>query len=123
MAYRLHLFPALTLLVIALAVQFQLSRWMLQSPKWSTPRRRATVACANLLLAGLCSAGYLLGFNRVSRHVPLWWSTWVEAAALFLSMALIVLFAGVAVWRTGEKFRPGRRAFFRAAGGAIVAAP
>jgi predicted MPP superfamily phosphohydrolase len=96
---------------------------MLQSPKWSTPRRRAIVACANLLLAGLCSAGYLLGFNRVSRHVPLWWSTWVEAAALFLSVALIVLFAGVAVWRTGEKFRPGRRAFFRAAGGAIVAAP
>jgi predicted MPP superfamily phosphohydrolase len=47
----------------------------------------------------------------------------VEAAALFLWMALIGLYLGVVVWRTGGKFRPGRRAFFRAAGGAIAAAP
>jgi hypothetical protein len=47
----------------------------------------------------------------------------VEAAALFLWMAFIALFLGVVTWRTGEKFRPGRRAFFRAAGGVIVAAP
>src|ERR1039457_2994313 len=123
MAYRLHVFPALTLLVISLAVQFQLSRWILRSPKWSTTRRRTVVVFASLVLAGLSSSGYLLGFNRVSRHVPMWWATWVEAVALFLCLAFIAAFLGAVVWRTGSKFRPGRRLFFRAAGGAIMAAP
>jgi predicted MPP superfamily phosphohydrolase len=123
LAYRLHLFPALTLLVISLAIQFQLSRWILRSPKWCSRSRRAIVAIVNLVLAGLCGAGYLLGFNRVSRHVPMWWATWIEAGALFLSMTFIALFAGAVVWRAGAKFRPGRRLFFRAAGGAIMAAP
>src|SRR5258708_25228360 len=123
MAYRLHLFPALTLLLISLAIQFQLSRWILRSPNWSSQGRRTIVAIADLLLAGLCSSGYLLGFNRVSRYVPLWWATWIEAVALFLSMAFIALFFGALVWRAGARFRPGRRAFFRAAGGGILAGP
>jgi predicted MPP superfamily phosphohydrolase len=123
MAYRLHVFPALTLLVISLAVQFQLSRWILRSPKCSTTLRRKLVVFVSLFLAGLSCAGYLLGFNRVSRHVPPWWATWVEAVALFLCMAFIAWFLGAVVWRTGSKFRPGRRLFFRAAGGAIMAAP
>src|SRR5579872_1861206 len=123
MAHRLHLVPQLLLLLIALAIQFQLTRWILRNPKWSTPGRKKVLLLANLVLAGICGAGYLLGFQRVSRHVPLWLSTWEEALALFMWMALIGLFIGAAVWRAGSKFQPPRRSFFRVAGGAIMAAP
>ncbi len=123
MAHRLHLVPQLILLLIALAIQFQLTRWILHDPKWSTPGRKRILLLANLVLAGICGAGYLLGFQRVSRHVPLWWSTWEEALALFMWMVLIGVFIGTAVWRAGSKFQPPRRVFFQTAGGAIMAAP
>src|SRR5260370_12392070 len=123
MAYRLHLFPALTLLLISLAIQFQLSRWILRSPNWSSQGRRTIVAIADLLLAGLCSSGYLLGFNRVSRYVPLWWATWIEAVALFLSMAFIALFFVALFWRSGPQLPPSRPAFFRPPGAGTASSP
>src|SRR5262249_40408608 len=95
----------------------------LRNPKWSTRARKKILLGANLVLACICGAGYLLGFQRVSRRVPLWFSTWEEALALFLWMALIGLFFGALIWRTGAKFEPRRRALIRAAGGAIMAAP
>jgi predicted MPP superfamily phosphohydrolase len=121
--HRLHLFPGLTLLLVTFILQSILSWWTWRSAHCSTWIRRTLLVFVNVLLAGLFTLSYLLGFHRVMRHVPMWQATWIEAAGLMLSMALIGLFCGAVLWRQASRFRPERRVFIKAAGGALVAAP
>lgn len=123
MAYRLHLFPGLTLLLVSLAIQLQLSWWILRSPKWWSRGRLAILALANILLGGLFTFGYLLGFLRVWRRVPLSLATWTEALGLILAMGLIGLYFGGLLWRSASKFRPERRVFMKVAAAGVMAAP
>ena len=120
---RLHVFPDLTLLAISLAVLAPLAWWSWTYPRWSTPRRRALTAIAALALAGLFCAGYLLGFVRVFRHFPEFIGVWVPAASMIISGLMTGVFLAVALWRVSSSFRPERRAFFRKAGYAALAAP
>lgn len=89
----------------------------------STSRRRTLLAFVNVLLAGLFTSSYLLGFHRVTRHFPMWPATWMEAVGLILSMALIGFFCGAVLWRQASSFRPERRVFIKAASGTLMAAP
>ena len=123
MVYRLHLFPGLTLLAVTFIIQLVLSWWAWHSPKCSTWILRSVLVCANLVLAALFVLSYLLGFHRVLRHVPMWQATWIEALGLILSLALIGLFLGAVLFRQASGFRPERRVFIKAAGGAVMAAP
>jgi predicted MPP superfamily phosphohydrolase len=123
MAFRLHLFPDLTLLVFSAAIQLILSWWIWNNPKWATLGRRVLLALANLAVGGLLVFTYLLGFHRVWRRVPMIWGTWTEAIGITVEMALLGLFAGMLVWRSAPKFQPKRRRFVQGAGAAVMAAP
>lgn len=123
MVYRLHLFPGLTLLILTFLIQATVTWWVWWTPQWSSWPRRMLMGIANLLLAGLFTLSYLLGFNRVLRHVPMWHATWVEALGLILSMALIGFFCGAVLWRQAARFRPERRVFLKATGATCMAAP
>lgn len=96
---------------------------MWRSGNCSTWGRRTFLALGNLLLGGLFTLSYLLGFHRVMRYVPMWHATWIEALGLILSIALIGFFCGALVWRQAARFQPERRVFIKAAGGALMAAP
>src|SRR5579872_1325443 len=122
MAYRLHLFPGLTLLLISFAIQYQLTRWLFQPRPW--PRAfQAFVLAINAAVAGLSSIGYLLGFHRILRHLPVLFITWMEAAALANCVGLVGLFVAVFLWRKVPPMQSHRRAFLRAGIAALVSAP
>lgn len=123
MIYRIHFFPGLVLLLLSLAMQFQLSWWIVRSPRLPIRARAALLVPANILLGALFTLSYLLGFHRVSRHFPLLWSTWIEAAGLILSVGIIGVFCAALLWRQSSSFRPERRAFVKAASIGIMAAP
>jgi predicted MPP superfamily phosphohydrolase len=118
MLYRVHFFPGLCLLILGFGLLFQIVRWVVQRYSW-----RWTImagACGSALL--LC-LGYLLEFNRVVRHFPVWWSTWLECAAIVEPAVLFGLYLGMLSWRRAPKFRSGRRKFFQTTGAALFAAP
>src|SRR5882762_1401248 len=118
MLYRVHFFPGLCLLILGFGLLLQIVRWLLQRYPW-----RWTIvagACGSTVLLAL---GYLLEFNRVLRHFPVWWSTWLECAAIVETAVLFGLYLGMLSWRRAPEFRSGRRKFFRTAGAALFAAP
>jgi len=118
MLYRVHFFPGLCLLILGLGLLFQIVRWRIRHTSWRRTMLAAACGCAVLLILG-----YLLEFNRVIRHFPLWWSTWLECAAIVESVWLMGLYLGMLAWRRAPEFSSPRRKFFRTAGASIVAAP
>src|ERR1051325_6323995 len=106
MIHRLHLFPDLILLFATYTVQLILSVWVWRRPERSTPLWRSTIILTNLFFAALFAMAYLLGFHRVTRRVPMWWATWIEAVGLIADVALIALFVGMFVWRQSSSFQP-----------------
>src|SRR5258708_19529539 len=87
MLYRVHFFPGLCLLILGLALLFQIVRWLLQRYSW-----RWTIVTAACGSAALIFLGYLLEFHRVVRHFPVWWATWLECAGLFVTASLIGIY-------------------------------
>ncbi|HEY6391536.1 MAG TPA: metallophosphoesterase [Bryobacteraceae bacterium] len=118
MLYRVHFFPGLCLLILGFGLLFQIVRWLFQRYSW-----RWTIAAAAWGSALLLSLGYLLEFNRVIRHFPVWWSTWLECAAIVETACLFGLYLGMLAWRRAPEFRSPRRKFFQTAGVALCAAP
>ena len=118
MLYRVHFFPGLCLLILGLALLFQIVRWLLQRYLW-----RWTIVTAACGSAALIFLGYLLEFHRVVRHFPVWWATWLECAGLVVTACLIGIYLGMLAWRRAPDFRSPRREFFRTAGAALFVAP
>jgi uncharacterized protein len=118
MLNRVHFFPGLCLLILGLGLLFQIVRWLIHRYSW-----RWTIALPAAAAAVLLMLGYLLEFHRVIRLFPLFWSTWLECAAIVESVWLIGLYLGLLAWQSARKFTPSRRMFFRTAGAALVAAP
>ena len=118
MLYRVHFFPGLCLLILGLALLFQIVRWVLQRYSW-----RWTIVAATCASALLIVLGYLLEFHRVVRLFPVWWATWLECAGLIVTMCLIGLYLGMFVWRRAPEFSSPRRKFFQTAGAALFVAP
>jgi predicted MPP superfamily phosphohydrolase len=118
MLYRVHFFPGLCLLILGLGLLYQIVRWLIQRYSW-----RWTIAAGACGSALLLALGYLLEFNRVVRHFPVWWSTWLECAAIVETACLFGLYLGMLSWRRAPEFRSGRRKFFRTAGAGLFVAP
>ena len=118
MAYRLHLFPSLFFLILGLALQIPVTRWML-----AHYRRHWMVIAASASGAMLLVLGYLFDFARVMRHFPAQAVCWVQFASLFWTVCLVGLFLGMWTWRSASEFRPERRRFLQATGAALCVAP
>ena len=118
MAYRLHLFPSLFFLILGLALQIPVTRWML-----AHYRRHWMVIAASASGATLLALGYLFDFARVMRHFPAQTVCWVQFTSLFWTVCLGGLFLGMWTWRSAPEFRPERRRFLQAAGAALCVAP
>src|SRR5258706_10473807 len=118
MLYRVHFFPGLCLLILGFGLLCQIVRWLLQRHSW-----RWTIAAGACGSALLLALGYLLEFNRVVRHFPVWWSTWLECAAIVETAVLFRLFLGMLSWRRPPQFPSRRREFFPTPGAVLFAAP
>src|SRR5438132_657610 len=84
---------------------------------------RWSIAAAGCGSALLLIVGYLLEFQRVVRHFPVWWATWLECAGLVEIACVIGIYMGMLVWRRAPEFSSPRRKFFRTAGVTLFAAP
>ena len=91
---RLHFFPGLCMLFLGLGLQLPVIRWLLA---WS--RRHTFIWIGAAASSTLLGAGYLLEFQRVLRHFPVQWWTWLECASLVETMCLIGLSLALLVWR------------------------
>jgi len=114
MLYRVHFFPGLCFLVLGLGLQVLILRLI--------PRRRPLFLGA-LASTVLLFLGYLLEFHRVVRLFPVWWSTWLECAAIVETMLLVALALALSVWRKRPEFQPARRSFLETAAAGLAIAP
>jgi len=115
---RLHFFPGLCLLFLGLGLQFPVIRWLLA---WSP--RHTLIWLGAAASSTLLVAGYLLEFQRVLRHFPVQWWTWLECASLVETIWLIGLSMALLVWRRAPKFDPSRRRLLEAAGAGLCILP
>jgi uncharacterized protein len=114
---RLHFFPGLVLLLLGIGLQFPVIRWL------EPYSRRTFLWIGAAASTALLVLGYLLEFQRVLRHFPVQWWTWLECASLVETMWLIGLSLALLVWRRTPRFDPGRRKLLQAAGVGLVALP
>jgi predicted MPP superfamily phosphohydrolase len=115
---RVHFFPGLCLLFLGLGLQFPVIRWLLDSS-----RRRGLIWLGAAASTALLVAGYLLEFQRVLRHFPVQWWTWLECASLVETICLIGFSLALLVWHQAPQFDPNRRKLLQAAGAGLCIAP
>jgi uncharacterized protein len=115
---RVHFFPGLCLLILGLGLQFPVIRWLLDSY-----RQRRLIWLGAAASTALLVAGYLLEFQRVLRHFPAQWWTWLECASLVETIWLIGLSLALLVWHRTPQFNPARRKLLEAAGAGLCIAP
>ena len=113
-----HFFPGLCLLFLGLGLQYPVIRWLLDSS-----RRRSLIWLGAAASTALLVAGYLLEFQRVLRHFPVQWWTWLECASLVETIWLIGLAMAILAWRQAPQFDPARRKLLQAAGASLCIAP
>jgi uncharacterized protein len=115
---RVHFFPGLCLLILGLGLQFPVIRWLLDSY-----RQHRLIWLGAAASSGLLVAGYLLEFQRVLRHFPAQWWTWLECASLIETVWLIGLAMALLFWHRTPQFNPARRKLLQAAGVGLCVAP
>ena len=114
----IHFFPGLLLLALGVAVEVPIVRWLLErSSKRLLIRLFAVGAAAVMLL------GYLLEFQTVMSHFPVWWATWIDCAGLMVVMGMLAVYVAMLVPRAVPGFRPQRRAFLKTASAGLCLAP
>ena len=118
MLYRVHLFPGFCLLVLGLGFQFQILRLLAER----NVRRRVLVVVA-LASTVLLVLGYLLEFHRILRIFPVFWSTWLECAAILETMMLTGFYLALLALRKRPEFQPARRIFLQTAAAGLAIAP
>jgi predicted MPP superfamily phosphohydrolase len=118
MLVRIHFFPGLCLLALGLGLLVQIARLLLQRNL-----RPGAVFFGSVVSSALLVLGYLLEFQRIARHFSLWWSTWLECAAIVELMCFIGLCLALLIWRGAANFHPARRRFLEAAGAGVSIAP
>jgi predicted MPP superfamily phosphohydrolase len=112
--------PELAGLAFAVGIQFQLARWVLEAPAARRVRYGVWLAAA---LAGTLVVFGVFANLPSSPFPPTWTVYWLRGGGLAWALASAVTFFSVLLLRRVPRFRPDRRGFLRAAGGAFVAAP
>ncbi len=115
---RVHFFPGLCLLFLGLGLQFPIIRLLLDSS-----RRRGLIWFGAAASTTLLVAGYLLEFQRVLRHFPVQWWTWLECASLVETIWLIGLSLALPIWRRAPQFDPSRRTLLQTAAAGLCIVP
>src|SRR5579863_155897 len=97
------------------------------------PAARAGATVRHAILAAwavsltVMTMGFLLSFTRVSRHFPLWFSSWGRGLTILWAMLSAMMFAAYAISRAlptaKPEHSPARRTFLLAAKTAILAGP
>jgi predicted MPP superfamily phosphohydrolase len=116
--HSIHFFPGLCLLLLGIAL-LALTLRLLPEQFARRPAIRIVAAASAVLLA----LGYLLEYHAVIRLFPVWWSTWLECAAIVETVCLIGVYVGVFFWRSVPQFQPGRRRFGRTIGTSLAVLP
>ena len=114
MLFRVHFFPGFCLMVLGLGLQFLILRLL---------PRRSWLRWPAVLSALVLISGYLLEFSRTMRLLPVWWSTWLECAALVETFVLAGFCLALLIWRRRPAFQPARRGFLEAAAAGLGLAP
>jgi predicted MPP superfamily phosphohydrolase len=118
MLLRIHFFPSLCLLILGLVLEWQMVRWFL--PR--VARRRWLFGSA-AVGAAVMLVGYLLEFQRIALRFSVWWSTWLDCAAIMATMGLLAAYLTLLLPRQGSAFQSGRRNFLTAAGAGLSVLP
>lgn len=114
----------LVLLVQAAGVYLLLRGSAARNRKWI---RRLILASGGL--SGIVLIfGFLLLFERVSRHLTVWTGMWIRGSAMLWAMLSILLMGAWLAWRAlaaivNPAHSPARRGFLNASGAALFAAP
>jgi uncharacterized protein len=99
-----------------------------RSPKWI----RGLILTCGGVSAIILILGFLLIFDRVSRHFTVWTGTWIRGSAMVWAMLSVLWMGAWLIWRAlASLMKAGpsaahsndRRGFLRAAGAALFAAP
>lgn len=114
----MHFFPGLCLLFLGLGLQFPVIRWLLDSF-----RQRRLIWLGAAASSALLVSGYLLEFQRVLRHFPVQWWTWIECASVVETMWLIGLSLALLIWRRAPRFDPARRKLLETAAVTLCIVP
>jgi uncharacterized protein len=115
---RVHFFPGLCLLILGFGLQLPVIRWLLDSY-----RQRRLIWLGAATSTALLLAGYLLEFQRVLRHFPALWGTWLECASMVETMWLIGLSLALMIWRRAPQFDPARRKLLETVAVSLSIAP
>ena len=124
----LRALPDLLVLIVSLLGQTLGLVWLL-GWRAAGASRKARLAIASMGLLSLASAvfAFLLRFDRVARHFPVWWLSWGRGLAItwaLLSLFWLVGYPVLWIWsRMGLGHSPARRRFFKTAYTAVLAAP
>jgi predicted MPP superfamily phosphohydrolase len=118
MLLRIHFFPSLCLLILGLVLEWQMVRWFL--PR--VARRRWLFGSA-AVGAAVMLVGYLLEFQRIALRFSVWWSTWLDCAAIMATMGLLAAYLTLLLPRQGSAFQSGRRNFLTAVGAGLSVLP
>ncbi len=90
-------------------------------------RTRHAILSAWAVSLTVMTMGFLLSFNRVYRHFPLWFSSWGRGLTILWALLSVMMFAAYAVSRALPSPKlahsPARRALLLAAKTAVLAGP
>ena len=126
--YLLRILPDLVMVTAALMVQAAGAWWILRRmAPGAGPLARWMVLGGMAVSFTLLVVGFLLRFNRVGRHFPVWlpgWGRGTVMAYALLSMAWLAIFALTEPFaRRYAGHHPSRRRFLRTAQAALFGAP
>jgi predicted MPP superfamily phosphohydrolase len=124
----LRVLPDFLVLIVSLLGQTVGLVWLL-GWRAAGANRKTKLAIVAVGLLSLTSAvfAFLLRFDRVARHFPLWWPSWGRGLAItwaLLSLCWLVGYPTLWIWsRMQREHSPARRLFFKTAYTTVLVAP
>jgi uncharacterized protein len=121
--------PDLTVLLLVLLGQVAGIWFLLRGPAARSPRWiRRLILVSGATSGIILMLGFLLIFDRVSRHLSVWTGTWIQGSAMIWAMLSILWMGAWLVWRVlaaivKPEHSNARRGFLKASGAVLFAAP